>query len=410
MSYVEYKKNKSIYKVGDKGDKLFFIIKGKVNIYRPIKVKVKMSFKDYLSYCLLLSKYKEDFLLNQILMTYCKTIPIMFPEELKKTFQILFKMKLLDKIQKEIITNNRQLLSYFKENDVNLDDFDLNFKLLENFFSERRKSTKKGIINLENGNEKKSANQDWINYIFTKCNIPYSESSYFEKFEKLLLKREKMDIECFIFELAGSAETGNYFGEISVEKDGSFIRKKREYSIFAEEDTIIGTIKNEDFIYIIAPKMKIERMKNINFINNNYFFKPINSFNFSRKYFQYFIRHELSRGNHLFKINSTPNSLYIIQEGIISLKMQCTLVQLNEIIQKLYIKLLTNKYYSEVISKKIVSKETVDTIKRYVNDPVLKNLKLHTQNFIEEINKIRNFQISTISNDELIDRIRRNFF
>ena len=99
MSYVEYKKNKSIYKVGDQGDKLFFIIKGKVNIYRPIKVKVKMSFKDYLLYCLLLSKYKEDFLLNQILMAYCKTIPIMFPEELKKTFQILFKMKLLKKFK-----------------------------------------------------------------------------------------------------------------------------------------------------------------------------------------------------------------------------------------------------------------------------------------------------------------------
>lgn len=400
MSFVEYKKNKAIYKVGDNADKLFFVIKGKVNIYKPIKVKVKMSFKDYLLYCLLLIRYKEEFLLNKILIKYCKTIPIMFIEEIKKTFNILFKMKLLEKIQHEVITNNNELKLYFKENNVNLDDFYLNIRELENLLSE--KSSKKGFINLRDENRNLSGNQDWVNYILSKCSISYSESSYFEKFEKFIEKKEKMDLDCYIFEYYDSAYTGKYFGDLSIEKDGGFIKKKREYSIFAEEDTILGTIKNEEFIYTVAPKLKIERMKNINFINNIYFFKPINNYNFSKNYFQYFIRHEMTRDNYLFKINSYPQSLHIIQEGIVSLNVQCTLIQLNEIIQKLYIKLITNKYYSEVINKKIISKQAINTIKNYANDYALKNLKLHNQKFIEEINKIGNFQISNVSKDEII--------
>ena len=401
MSFIEYKRNKSIYKVGDNGDKLYFIIKGKVNIYKPIKIKTKMTFKDYLLYCLLLNKYKEDFLLNKLFNTYFKLIPIMFIDEIKKTFNIVFKMELTEKIVKKIISNNWELKLFFEDNFMNFDDFDIDIRELEKFSPFKNKN-KKGVINLENGNENLTDEKDWENYILSKCNISYGESSYFEKFEKLLKNNKKMDIECYIFEFVNYVEKGRYFGEIPVENDGNLSKKKREYSIFAEEDTIIGTIKNEDFIYIIAPKIKIERIKNINFINNNYFFKPINSFVFARNYFQYFIRHEIYRENILFKSNSLPKSIFILQEGIITLNMQCTLIQLNEIIEQLYSKMIINKYYIEFWNKKIISKQAINTIKNYSNDYVLKNLKLHNQKFIEEIYKNRNFQISIVSKDEII--------
>ena len=401
MSYIEYKRNKSIYKVGDNGDKLYFIIKGKVNIYKPVKIKTKMTFKDYLLYCLLLNKYKEDFLLNKIFNTYFKIIPIMFIEEIKKTFNILFKMELTEKIVKKKILNNRELKSFFEDNLMNFDDFDIDIRQLEKYLPSKNK-LKNGVVNLVNEDENLSGDQDWENYILTKCNISYGESSYFEKYEKLLKNNKKLDIECYIFEFVNSIEKGKYFGEMPVEQDGSFIKKKREYSIFAEEDTIIGTIKNEDFTYIIAPKIKIERIKNINFINNNFFFKPINSYTFARNYFQYFLRHELYRENILFKSNSLPKSIFILQEGIITLNIQCTLIQLNDIIENLYSKLIFNKYYTEFWNKKIISKQTISTIKNYANDYVLKNLKLHNSKFIEEINKNRNFQISIVSKDEII--------
>ena len=397
MSYVEYKKNKSIYKVGDKGLKLFLIIRGKVNIYKPVKITAKMSFKEYLMYCLLLYKHKEEYLLNKIITNYCKLIPIMFTEEITKAYNILFKIELNENIINKNIKNNKELKIFFYENEINFYDFGIDIKEIEKLLPERRK-TKRGN---NDGNKEIVATQEWEKYILKKCALSYGETSYFEKFDKIA-KNKIFDIECYIYEFAGKVLEGNYFGDISIENDNNFIKNKREYSIFAEEDTIVGAIKNEDFIYIVAPNLKIERMKNLNFINEHFFFKSINGYIFAKNYFQYFIRHEKTRENIIFQCNTKPKSLFLVQEGNISLNVQCSIMQLNNIIEKLYIKLVTNKYYTEVLNKKFISKKVVNTIKEYANDRILKNLKLYNEQFIQEINKIRNFQISIVSTDEMI--------
>ena len=398
MSYIEYKRNKSIYKVGDISDKLYLIIRGQVNIYKPVKIKVKMSFKDYLLYCLLLNKYKEEYLLNKMLMTYVKIIPIMFIDEIKKAFNILFRLKLLKKLHKKKITNNRELNDYFEKNLMNCDDFNINFRQLDLI---RKKNSQKDILNLKDGNGN-NKEQEWENYILKNCEISLMDMNYLEKFDDFLKNKKKMDIECYIFEYANSIQKGQYFGDLPIDNNGSFLKKKREYTIFAEEDTIIGCIKNEDFIYIIAPKIKIEKLKNIYFINENYFFKAINNYIFTKNYFQHFIRHEINRDNIIFDINSIPKSLFLLQKGNISLSIQCSLIQLNDIIAELYEKLITSKYYSEIINKKLISKEVFDTITKYANDYFLKNFKLHDEKFIEEIKLNRIFQISIISTDEII--------
>ena len=397
MSYVEYKHNKSIYKVGDNGAKLFLIIRGKVNIYKPVKLNAKMSFKEYLMYCLLLHKHKEEYLLNKILTNYCKKIPIMFTDELTKAYNILFRIELNEKIINKNITNNKELKIFFYENEMNLYDFDIDIRELEKLLPEKHKN--KG--GSPDGNQEILVNQEWQKYILKKCGLSYGERSYFEKFDKIV-KNKKFDIEYYTFEFVGKVLEGNYFGDVSIGNDTDFIKNIREYSIFSEEDTIVGTIKNEDFVYIVAPNIKIERMKNLNFINENFFFKPINSYIFSKNYFQFFIRHELTRENIIFQLNDKPKSLFLVQEGNISLNIQCSIIQLNNIIEKLYTKLITNKYYSEILNKKLTSKKVVNTIKEYVNDHILKNLKLHNEKFRQEINKIRNFQISIVSKDEII--------
>ena len=189
MSYIEYKKYKSIYKVGDIGDKLYLIIKGKVNMYKPVKIKCKMSFKDYLLYCLLLNKYKEEYLLNKMLMTYVKTIPIMFIDEIKKAFNILFKIRLFKKIKNEKITNNRELRNYFEKNEMNFDDFNIDIRKLDQLL--HGKTSKKNIINIKDENENSLESQDWKSYILNNCTISFGETNYMEKFDKLLKNKKK---------------------------------------------------------------------------------------------------------------------------------------------------------------------------------------------------------------------------
>ena len=397
MSFIEYKKNRCIFKLGDYDDNFYFIISGKVKIYKIKTINVKMSFKEYLSYCLLLNKNKEDFLLNQILSHYEKIIPIKIVEEIKKTFNIVFKIKLFEKIREEIITNNKELKLYFDNNGMKYDDIDIDKIELEQLLPKINRAS-----NFPNVNQFNQNNVDWKNYILKKCTLSNEEKSYFEKFDNIFKSNEKLDIECYIYEFGGYLQNGNYFGDMPIEKDGIFKKKKREYSIFAEEDTIFGILKNEEFIYIIAPKIKNERMQILKFINSNYFFKPINGYLFTKNYFHYFIRREFNRETVLFDINTFPQSLFLLQEGNISLTIQCSLIQLNGVLQKLYLIFINNKNYSEFLNKKLVSKKIVNTIKEYGNDFSLKKMKLHSEKFVQEMKKIRTFQISLVSKDEII--------
>ena len=392
MSFAEYKQNRCVFKLGDISDYLFFIIKGKLKLFQPKTIKALMSLKDYLSYCLMLMNNKEDVLLNKMLEKYYGLIPIKIVEEIKKVYHILFKIKLFEKITQEKITNNKDLKSYFDNNNMSYEDMDIEKRDLDQLFKYKA----------DNANLSLQKNIEWVNYILSKCTLSREDKIYFEKFDKVYKSNEKLDIECYIYEFKGFLEDGKYFGDVPIEKNGIITKKKREYTILAEEDTILGSIKNDEFIYIIAPNIKIERMKNLKFINSNYFFKPINSYLFNKNYFQLFLRNEYKREKILFDINSSPNSLILVQEGNISLSIQCSVIQLNDILQNLFITLTTNKYFQEFFNKKLLTKKIINTIENYGDDLILKKLKLHDERFVKEMKKIRTFQISLVSRDEII--------
>jgi len=392
MTFVEYKQNKSVFKLGDIGDMLFFIIKGKLKLFKPKSINASMSLKDYLSYCLMLMNNKEDILLNKMLEKYYDLIPIKIVEEIKKVYHILFKIKLFEKISQEKITNNKELKLYFDNNNMSYEDLDIEKRDLDQLF---RNKAANGSLNLQR-------NIEWVNYILRRCALSREDKKYFEKFDKIYKDKAKLDIECYIYEFKGFLEDGKYFGDVPIEKNGIITKKKREYTILAEEDSILGCIKNDEFIYIIAPNIKIERMKNLKFINSNYFFKSINSYLFNKNYFHLFLRSEYKRDKVLFDINTEPNSLILVQEGNISLTIQCSVVQLNDILQKLFITLTANKYYQEIFNKKLLTKKIINTIENYGDELIFKKLKLHDERFVKEMKKIRTFQISLVSADEII--------
>ena len=78
------------------------------------------------------------------------------------------------------------------------------------------------------------------------------------------------------------------------------------------------------------------------------------------------------------------------------------MIQLNDILQKLFITLTTNKYYQEIFNKKLLTRKIINTIENYGDELIFKKLKLHDERFVKEMKKIRNFQISFVSRDEII--------
>ena len=65
LSFMELKRGKVLFKIGDKGDRFYFILSGKITILKPREIKTKMNLEEYLYYLLILIKEKEDYLFHE---------------------------------------------------------------------------------------------------------------------------------------------------------------------------------------------------------------------------------------------------------------------------------------------------------------------------------------------------------
>ena len=405
MSYCEFKKGKTIFKVGELKDKLFFVIKGKILSFKPKKVtEMKMSLREYLSYCLLLVKNKEDFLLNKILEANSRLIPVISTEEIKNSFKILFKTDLCKHITNKSISNNKELLDFFNSYLQDLESYNLKMSDLEIL----RPTESKNRRRMSTAKIQKPEN--WENYILKKCKPKLSETNYFEKFDEILKIPKIPGLLCYIFSFDKIYESGSYFGGIPLtmnEKKSSINNKDlpeniRQFTVIAEEDCFLGWIKNDDFMDIVAPMKKQEKLNDLSILCSNYFLKGINMEVFDKNYYHLFKKKEYSRDKILFERNKQPNLIYLLKRGTVSLNINCSIFELNNIINFLFNKLINCPSYKELLEQKILTKNKVNAINQYCTEPCLKNMRMHSEKFIKEVNKIRNYQIANIYGTELI--------
>ena len=379
LSFMELKKGKVLFKIGDKGDRFYFILSGKITILKPKELKIRMNLQEYLFYLFLLIKEKEDYLFNEVILNNCTQIPITTIEEVKSIYKIIFIIYLKRNIENGIIENNKQLKNYFEKNHQAFQEYNLDKNYLE--LLEQKK--------LKNGNKQ------WNIYILQNCTLTKSDFRAIGRYKDYT---EKKNIVCYTYETIIYLGPGFFFGDSALEVKIN----KRNATIRAEEDTVLGFLKSEDYSNMIAPQRKIEKMKEINFLVNNFFFKNINVPIFENNLFHLFTLNENYRGTILFSCDSSPKFLIFQKEGNLSLTLQCSIIEINNIIEKLCNKFI-HKYSGEILKKKIITKDEINILKGYINNNnIFSKLKNFTKEFINEINKKRTFQISVSDGIETI--------
>jgi CRP-like cAMP-binding protein len=130
---------------------------------------------------------------------------------------------------------------------------------------------------------------------------------------------------CYLYDLFLYLGSGFFFGDSALEGKGI----TRNATIRAEEDTILGFLTSDDYLNIIAPQRKIEKMKEINFLMHNFFFKDIKTSFFEQNLFHFFTLNENKRGSVLFTCDSKPNYLFFLKEGNISLTLDASIIDIN---------------------------------------------------------------------------------
>ena len=379
LSFMELKRGKVVFKIGDKGDRFYFILSGKVAILKPREIFCKMNLNEYLFYLLILIKEKEDFLFNNVILNNCTLIPITTVEEVKSLYRIFFILNLKSKLESGIIDNNRLLKIFFDKNYQSFNEYNLDINILD--ILEQKKI--------------KSGNKQWNIYILQNCSLAKGDLRSLGRYKDY---KEKKNLKCFVYDSILYLGPGFFFGDSALEEKVN----KRNATIRAEEETILGFLKSIDYSNMIAPQRKIEKMKEINFLINNFFFKSVNISIFEQNLFHLFTLNETTRGTILFNCETMPKYLIFLKEGTFSLTLNCSIKDINYTIENLCNNLIYN-YSDDLIKKKIISKEELNILKGFTEeDKILSNLKSYTNEFVQEMNKIRTFNIAVFHGKETI--------
>ena len=386
LGYVKLQKGEVLFKIGDVGDKFYFILSGKISILKLSEIKdIPMTYVEYLQYCIFLWDNKEEYILNEVFKKNNKVLDIENIEDIIKIYRIIFINSLREKILNHMITRNNDLFKFFAEYKQSLSSFHLN----EN-----------DLIKFEENPNKKV---DWENYILKHVRLSLKENIFFEDYEDTFKnKNQKNNITCFIYEPFLYFGPGLFFGDFALDSENA----KRNATIRAEEKTFLAWMKSVDYANIIAPRRKIEKHYEIMFLYKNFFFKNTNVFTFEKKYFHLFPPREFLKNDNILIQNDKKNGLFFIKNGMIQMTLNISIFELQNLIRKIYEKMVKNKYFKKITAYKgtnyLINEDTLKRLKKNLHDPILFNLKDKKSRLVSELNKKINYKLTIITQNELI--------
>ena len=389
FTFKKYNKGEIIFRIGDDGDKFYYILGGKATILKIREIpNIFLSIVEYINYCIYLLKAKEKYLFQEVIRKNYEVLKVTSEEEITTLYRILFKGSLINNVNQHLVYNNKTLEDFFDSNDQEMKDYNLDIRELE-------------ILEINKNNRVPLSYVQWKNYVMKSCEFTTNELVYYEQFHKLLNDGQKKKISCLVYESLLCLGSGTYFGDSALDSEAN----KRNATIRAEEDTYLACLRSNDYLNIIAPKRRYERMKAIAFLFNTFFFDQINPHIFERNYFHLFYLKEYPKNTVLFNYGVNPSHLFLIKEGQISLDLKMSILEIHKLIKFLYSHIVGHEYFKSLNRSKkaeILPRETVTEIYKYMNEPRLDRIKMQNYLFVKEMNRTQNFRLTILMNVEAL--------
>ena len=389
LIFRHFEKDSILYRTGEEDNNFYFVIKGRISALKPKRINKEISLDDYILYLIQLKQKQEMFLLNKTLKLNNNSVPIKSINDIKKINTIIFKKRLellINSENSEMLSDNNDLESFFKEYYQDFNYHNISKKDLKKFLSLKGKILS-GVLNRE-----------WDDYILERCKLSTDENLFFEPFEAVF-KENKHNFLCYTYEYNEEYINSDYFGDFSLDED----KVIRNETVRFEEDTTIAFIGVEEYIDIISPQKKIEKKNDIMRLNNSFCFQEISERIFKRNYYDMFIKKHCSKNSIIFNPDTKSNSLIFIKKGKLALELNCSIIDLQNLLKLIFDKLNDIPLQFDSYQKKILSKEQLKGLEfKYLSDPIFFNMKSHNKLFKIELEKKRYFQISLFSDFEMV--------
>ena len=388
LHFEEYDQGEIIFKIGDSGENFYFILSGHVSVLKFKEIpNIEMTYMEYIRYCIYLLNQGEENLLNEVLKANEEILNVSSIEDIKLINKIVFMKRLNQDINKKI-NNNKQLKNYFLTNMQKFSEFDIRQDDLDHFEQEKSKG-------------KHNVSKEWEEYILKRCSLLVSEEVFFQSYENVLTDLEPKKIRCYCYEPFLYLGPGLFFGDTALD----FENNKRNATIRSEDKTFLAYLQRDDYLNIISPMNKLERIREIEFLYTKFFFFNMNSHIFEKNFFHLFSHREYFSGSILFSQGTIPSSLIFIKYGRISLELRCSIIDIHNLIKFIFENIFLNpifKRLSQNQKNRYMPNEKMTNIKSYINDPTLMRLKTYNKEFIDEMNIIRTYTLTILTENELI--------
>ena len=360
LQYKRYQKHQKIFNIGDMPDFFYIILYGKIDIVKPIQKKVELTGNQYFCYLMNLKKNEDNYTYNLCLKNNTNHYFISFEEEhLMPYIYILIN---LEKINIDYQINFREVLS-------TVDISPLKLALTERTASNN---------NFLRQNMK----------IIKKC-LPYDiTDDLLSKYDFIFDNKIKNEIIIYEQTKFLSLETNDYFGDSALD-----VKTTRNATIIASEDTDLGVLEMNSYIYNIGEEKSKLIKKKIKFLKKNFFFKKIDKTKFEKKYFGYFISTIYRKGDILFKENDKPLFAYFIEEGKVELSSKKNPIEMEATIEA-----LSEKRKDIINNSTTINKD--NNIDDEKEDYTYTKLNSNFNDLIEYVNKKENNKILILKKNE----------
>lgn len=273
-----YKANDIIFRFGDIGDKLYFIVKGSVSVIVKKERQTQMTLYEYVKYLEYLLWIKEKELYDSIVQ-----------------------------LNRMTFTNMEISLYLSKKNDIESENPNPNQKIMYN----------PPPSNLTNINV-----DQYVNIVSPK----YIENPAQEKKGKTI---EKKEVNILGYYHVCNLSSGQTFGDIGLGEN-----LKRSATIICNEETIFGVVSKGIFEKYLREYHEKIRKNRISAILSTDLFQDIKFETFNNNYFNLFKYFQLKQGEFLFEQGQKRKDIFFLKSGEIEINIKSSFPEISELLKK----------------------------------------------------------------------------
>ena len=360
LKHEHINKSKFIFKFGDKANKFYIIIKGKVTFCVPKKNKHYLSEQEYILYLIKLRCFKEIDLI-------------------KKNMEInKFIYDLGDNFDNFVLNS---LLKHEKEDEkIYSNEVYSGFKLIKEMIEKEKKSRRK-----EKEKEDKKIYEDVILANYLERTMVYSSKSP----EEARINKRKL-LEIYSYERTNTFEDGDCFGLVGSNNKSN----KRSATAITFADCELAVLSREEYKEILDKITKKARERLYNIVRSYKLLSQITKYTFCHRYSHMFRFNRFYLNNIIMDDTKPFSQVIMFNSGEFILYINKSIIELNELIVKMKkIRGIMNNIPEEVVKKDL--KELIENEEFRLN-------RQYTSRIVEEyINKRQTLIISTV-NDKMM--------